>query len=62
MPISSTVVRNERADTLTTAERSERMSRVRSKDTKLELLVTTLVHRTVSAIRDTQILSDGDPR
>ena len=32
-------------DTLTPAERSERMSRVRSKDTKPELLVRTLVHR-----------------
>jgi len=32
-------------DTLTTAERSERMSRVRSKDTKPEMLVRSLVHR-----------------
>jgi DNA mismatch endonuclease (patch repair protein) len=32
-------------DTLTTVERSERMSRVRSKDTKPELLVRSLVHR-----------------
>jgi DNA mismatch endonuclease (patch repair protein) len=32
-------------DTLTAAERSERMSRVRSKDTKPEMLVRTLVHR-----------------
>lgn len=32
-------------DTLTPAERSERMSRVRSKDTKPEMLVRTLVHR-----------------
>ena len=32
-------------DTLTSAERSERMSRVRSKDTKPQLLVRTLVHR-----------------
>jgi DNA mismatch endonuclease (patch repair protein) len=31
-------------DTLTPAERSERMSRVRSKDTKPELLVRSLVH------------------
>ncbi len=31
-------------DTLTTAERSERMSRVRSKDTKPEMRVRTLVH------------------
>ena len=31
-------------DTLTTAERSERMSRVRSKDTKPELATRTLVH------------------
>ena len=32
-------------DTLTPAERSERMSRVRSKDTKPEMLVRSLVHR-----------------
>jgi DNA mismatch endonuclease (patch repair protein) len=32
-------------DTLTPAERSERMRRVRSKDTKPELLVRRLVHR-----------------
>ena len=32
-------------DTLTTAERSERMSRVRSKDTKPEMTVRSLVHR-----------------
>lgn len=32
-------------DTLTTAERSERMSRVRSKDTKPEMSVRSLVHR-----------------
>ena len=32
-------------DSLTTAERSERMSRVRSKDTKPEMLVRGLVHR-----------------
>ena len=32
-------------DTLTPAERSERMSRVRSKDTKPELTVRRLVHR-----------------
>src|SRR5450432_2555578 len=32
-------------DTLSPAERSERMSRVRSKDTKPELLVRSLVHR-----------------
>ncbi len=32
-------------DTLTPAQRSERMSRVRSKDTKPELLVRSLVHR-----------------
>jgi DNA mismatch endonuclease (patch repair protein) len=32
-------------DTLTPDERSERMSRVRSKDTKPEMLVRTLVHR-----------------
>lgn len=32
-------------DTLTPAERSERMSRVRSKDTKPEMLVRGLVHR-----------------
>jgi DNA mismatch endonuclease, patch repair protein len=32
-------------DTLTTAARSERMSRVRSKNTKPELLVRSLVHR-----------------
>jgi DNA mismatch endonuclease (patch repair protein) len=31
-------------DTLTKAERSERMSRVRSKDTKPEMLVRSLVH------------------
>ena len=31
-------------DTLTTAERSERMSRVRSKDTKPEMIVRSLVH------------------
>ena len=31
-------------DTLTRAERSERMSRVRSKDTKPEMLVRRLVH------------------
>jgi DNA mismatch endonuclease (patch repair protein) len=31
-------------DALTTAERSERMSPVRSKDTKPEILVRTLVH------------------
>lgn len=31
-------------DTLTSAERSERMSRVRSKDTKPEILVRSLVH------------------
>lgn len=31
-------------DTLTPAERSERMSRVRSKDTKPEMLLRTLVH------------------
>jgi DNA mismatch endonuclease (patch repair protein) len=33
------------ADTLTTVERSERMSRVRNKDTKLELKVRSIVHR-----------------
>jgi DNA mismatch endonuclease, patch repair protein len=67
-------------DTLTPAERSERMSRVRSKDTKPELLVRTLVHGMgfryrlpdrrlprnadpgVSAIHDTQVLTDGGPR
>jgi DNA mismatch endonuclease (patch repair protein) len=32
-------------DTLTPAQRSERMSRVRSKDTKPEMLVRSLVHR-----------------
>ena len=32
-------------DTLTAPERSERMSRVRSKDTKPEMLVRSLVHR-----------------
>jgi DNA mismatch endonuclease (patch repair protein) len=32
-------------DTLTVSERSERMSRVRSTDTKPELLVRSLVHR-----------------
>lgn len=32
-------------DTLTTVERSERMSRVRSKDTKPEMTVRSLVHR-----------------
>ena len=32
-------------DTLTPGERSERMSRVRSKDTKPEMLVRSLVHR-----------------
>ena len=32
-------------DTLTPAERSKRMSRIRSKDTKPEMLVRTLVHR-----------------
>ena len=32
-------------DTLTPAERSERMSRVRSKDTKPEIVVRSLVHR-----------------
>lgn len=32
-------------DTLTPAQRSERMSRVRSKDTKPEMLVRTMVHR-----------------
>lgn len=32
-------------DTLTTAARSERMSRVRSKDTKPEMIVRSLVHR-----------------
>jgi DNA mismatch endonuclease (patch repair protein) len=32
-------------DTLTPAERSERMSRVRSKNTRPEMLVRTLVHR-----------------
>lgn len=32
-------------DTLTIAERSERMSRVRSKDTKPEMLVRSMVHR-----------------
>jgi DNA mismatch endonuclease (patch repair protein) len=32
-------------DTLTPAGRSERMSRVRSKDTKSEMLVRSLVHR-----------------
>jgi DNA mismatch endonuclease (patch repair protein) len=32
-------------DTLTPAERSERMSRVRSKDTKPEMTVRSLVHR-----------------
>jgi len=32
-------------DTLTPVERSERMSRVRSKDTKPEMLVRSLVHR-----------------
>lgn len=32
-------------DTLTTAERSERMSRVRSKDTKPEITVRSIVHR-----------------
>ena len=32
-------------DTLTTAERSERMSRVRSKDTKPEIRVRSIVHR-----------------
>ncbi len=32
-------------DTLTTAERSERRSRVRSKDTKPEVTVRSLVHR-----------------
>lgn len=32
-------------DTLTIAERSERMSRVRSKDTKPEMVVRSLVHR-----------------
>jgi DNA mismatch endonuclease (patch repair protein) len=32
-------------DTLTASERSERMRRVRSKDTKPELLVRSLVHR-----------------
>jgi DNA mismatch endonuclease, patch repair protein len=32
-------------DTLTAAERSERMGRVRSKDTKPEMLVRSLVHR-----------------
>ena len=32
-------------DTLTVAERSKRMSRIRSKDTKPEMLVRSLVHR-----------------
>ena len=32
-------------DTLTPAERSERMSRVRSKDTKPEMLVRSLIHK-----------------
>jgi DNA mismatch endonuclease (patch repair protein) len=32
-------------DTLTPAQRSERMSRVRSKDTKPEMLVRTMVHQ-----------------
>jgi DNA mismatch endonuclease (patch repair protein) len=32
-------------DTLTVSDRSERMSRVRSKDTKPELLVRSLVHQ-----------------
>lgn len=32
-------------DTLTSAERSERMGRVRNKDTKVELRVRSLVHR-----------------
>ena len=32
-------------DTLTSAERSERMGRVRSKDTKPEMLVRSLVHK-----------------
>lgn len=42
---SSTLVWGSVADTLTKAERSERMSRIRGKDTGAELVVRRLIHR-----------------
>jgi DNA mismatch endonuclease (patch repair protein) len=43
--VSQPVLRNDMTDTLSKAERSARISRVRAKDTKPELRVRRLVHR-----------------